>query len=146
MTRKSHRLTLEARLIAEGRLPPREQPKPVNGKDRLYALGRLKVGEMNATEQRYEDEVLKPGMIVGDILWYRFEGIKLRLADKTFLTVDFAVLPKSGILTMVDVKGAAAIIEEDARVKMRVAADSYPFAFQYAIPVKGGGWDIRDVT
>lgn len=147
MTRKSMRAMLEQKLRAEGKLPPKESPKPVHGKERLYALGRLKVGEKNQTEQRYEDEVLKPGMIVGDILWYAFEGIKLRLADNTFLTVDYAVLPKDGMLTMVDVKGAAAIVQEDARVKMRVAADTYPFAFQMAFPTKGGsGWTIKDVT
>lgn len=145
MTRKSMRARLQARLVAEGRIPPEALPKPKHGKERLYALGRLKVGEKNSTEQRYEDEVLKPGMIAGEILWYRFEGIKLRLADNTFLTVDFAVLPASGVLTMVDVKGAAAIVEEDARVKMRVAAEAYPFAFQLAFPVKGGGWTIKDI-
>lgn len=145
MTRRLMRSRLEAKLIAQGKLPPKEAPKPSHGKERLYALGRLKVGEKNQTEQRYEDEVLQPGLLAGDILWYRFEGIKLRLADNTFLTVDFAVLPKSGVLTMVDVKGAAAIVEEDARVKMKVAADAYPFAFQYAFPAKGGGWTIKDI-
>ena len=140
------RSMLEARLREQGHLPPKEYPRPTTGKERLYALGHLKTGEMNLTEQRYEDEVLTPGMIVGDVLWYAFEGIKLRLADNTFLTVDFAVLPRSGRLTMVDVKGAAAIVQEDARVKMRVAADRYPFAFQLAFPEKGGGWTIKDVT
>jgi hypothetical protein len=139
------RARLEARLIAEGKLPPKTQPAPSRGKERLYALGRLKVGEKNQTEQRYEDEVLKPGLIAGEILWYRFEGIKLRLADNTFLTVDYAVLPADGVLTMVDVKGAAAIVQEDARVKMRVAADSYPFAFRLAFPAKGGGWTVKEV-
>lgn len=146
MSGRSHRKLLEDRLRAQGHLPPKEYPSPKSGKERLYALGHLNTGEMNQTEQRYEDEVLKPGMIAGDILWYAFEGIKLRLADATFLTVDFAVLPKSGRLTMVDVKGAAAIVQEDARVKMRVAADRYPFAFQLAFPAKGGGWTIKDVT
>jgi hypothetical protein len=140
------RSRLAARLIAEGKIPAPAQPKPQKGKERLYALGRLKTGEKNGTEQRYEDEVLKPGMIAGEILWYRFEGIKLRLADNTFLTVDYAVLPADGVLTMVDVKGAAAIVQEDARVKMRIAADTYPFAFQMAFPNKGGGWTIKAVT
>lgn len=139
------RAVLEQKLRASGQLPPVEHASPKKGQDRLYALGRLKTGEKNATEQRYEDEVLKPGMIVGDILWYRFEGVKLRLADNTFLTVDFAVLPASGVLTMVDVKGARAIVQEDARVKMRVAADQYPFLFQLAFPKGGGGWTIEAV-
>lgn len=147
MRGRSRQLLLE-KLVKEGRIPAQKPPAPLSadGKDRLYALGRLKVGEKNQSEQRYEDEVLKPGMLVGDIRWYRFEGIKLRLADNTFLTVDYAVLPADGVLTMVDVKGAKAIVQEDARVKMRVAADSYPFRFEMAFPNKGGGWTVEVVT
>lgn len=145
MSRKSLRASLEARLRAQGKLPPKNETSPKRGKERLYALGRLKVGEKNMTEQRFEDEVLRPRMIAGEILWYRFDGIKLRLADNTFLTVDYAVLPADGVLTMIDVKGAAAIVQEDARVKMRVAADQYPFLFQLAFPQAGGGWTIKDI-
>lgn len=145
MTRKSMRARLEARLIAEGKLPPKKEASARSGKERLYALGRLKAGEKNQTEQRFEDEYLRPLLLAGEISWYRFEGIKLRLADNTFLTVDYAVLPASGVLTMIDVKGAAAVVQEDARVKMRVAADQYPFMFQLAFPAKGGGWTIKDL-
>lgn len=147
MSRMTPRARLEARLIAEGKLLPRDAaPATLKGKDRLFALGRLKTGEKNKTEQRYEDEVLRPGSMIGDILWFRFEGIKLRIADNTFLTVDYAVLPLDGILTMVDVKGGQAVIQDDARVKMKVAAEAYPFRFQFAYPAKsGGGWTIEGV-
>lgn len=106
------------------------------------ALGRLKTGEMNKTEQAYANylEGLKWG---GDILWYRFEGIKLRLADNTFLTVDFAVLPKSGELEMHEVKGG--LIMDDAMAKLKIAADQYPFTFKLVRRAKGGGWDIETV-
>lgn len=145
MTRKSLRARLEARLIEEGKLPPRSEQKPVRGNDRLYALGRLKTGEKNSTEQKFEDDWLRPRLMAGEILWYRFEGIKLRLADNTFLTVDYAVLPADGVLTMIDVKGARAIVQDDARVKMKVAAEQYPFLFQMAYPTKGGGWTVEAV-
>lgn len=147
MSRMTPRARLEQRLIAEGKLPARDAaPAPLKGKDKLFALGRLKTGEKNKTEQRYEDEVLRPGMLVGDVLWYRFEGIKLRLADNTFLTVDFAVLPADGVLTMVDVKGGQVVIQDDARVKMKVGAELYPFRFQYAYPAKsGGGWTVEEI-
>lgn len=146
MSRMTPRAKLEARLIAEGKLPARDAnpPAPRKGKDALYALGRLKTGERNKTEQRFEDEILRPGMLAGDILWYRFEGIKLRLADNTFLTVDFAVMGANSILTMIDVKGGEAVIQEDARVKMKVAADAYPFRFQFAFPGRAG-WTYEDV-
>ncbi|MDR1660895.1 MAG: hypothetical protein LBR95_00470 [Azoarcus sp.] len=40
-----------------------------------YALGRLKPGQMNKTEAEY---ALRQQ--AGEVLWYRFEGVKLRLA------------------------------------------------------------------
>ena len=112
-------------------------------KRHLHALGRLKQGEMNKTEQAY-DQRLKLLMHAGEIVWYKFEGIKLRLADKTFLTVDFAVMGANGLLEMHDVKGARAIYTDDAKVKMKVAASLYPFRFVVAFPRKGG-WDIEEV-
>ncbi|WP_341896486.1 hypothetical protein [Sphingobium sp. YR657] len=146
MSRITPRARLEAKLIAEGKLPPRDAnpPAPLKGKDALFALGRLKTGERNKTEQRYEDQVLRVGIMTGAVLWYRFEGVKLRIADNTFLTVDYAVLPADGILTMIDVKGGQAVIQDDARVKMKVAAEAYPFRFQFAYP-DGGGWTHEDV-
>lgn len=146
MSRMTPRAKLEARLIAEGKLAPRDtKPSaPRKGKDALFALGRLKTGEKNKTEQRYEDQVLRVGVMTGAVLWYRFEGVKLRIADNTFLTVDYAVLPADGILTMIDVKGGPAVIQDDARVKMKVAAEAYPFRFQFAYP-EGGGWTHEDV-
>lgn len=114
----------------------------------LQALGRLKKGTMNRTEERYERDVLRTSMIAGTILWYRFEGIKLRLADNTFLTVDFAVMNRDCGLEMHDVKGSVHVFTDDARVKMKCAADQYPFVFKVAYPVptaKGGGWNIEVV-
>jgi hypothetical protein len=113
----------------------------------FFAQGRLKAGAMNKTEAAYELD-LRASQARGDVLWYKFEGLKLRLADNTFLTVDFAVLPKDGILEMHDVKGARIIYSDDARVKMKVAAETYPFRFKVVFPRAkrdGGGWDIEDV-
>lgn len=117
-----------------------------NGQRRFQALGRLKTGEKNKTEQRYEDEILRPLLHAGEILWYRFEGVKLRLADNTFLTMDYAVLPKSGVLEMIDVKGASVLFLDDAKVKLKVAAEAYPFVFKVAYPAgrkAGAGWTVE---
>lgn len=89
------------------------------------ALGRLAPGVMNRTETAYAQH-LDLLMKTGDVLWYRFEGLKFRLADKTFLTPDFAVMTRSGLIELHDVKG---FMMEDANVKMKVAADQYPFEF-----------------
>ena len=52
-------------------------------KPAMYALGRLKAGSMNKTEAAY-DQHLALLQHAGQILWRRFEGLKLRLADNTF--------------------------------------------------------------
>ncbi|NUF09809.1 DUF1064 domain-containing protein [Snodgrassella sp. ESL0324] len=110
----------------------------------FYALGRLKTGQKNKTEQAYELEVLKPAMQDGSLSWYRFEGVKLRLADNTFYTPDYCVMRSDGTMEIHEVKG---FWQDDARVKIKVAADMYPLKF---IAVKrqakknGGGWSIEE--
>lgn len=126
--------------ILDATRSPRGRPRRVGG---LYALGRLKTGERNKTEARYEDE-LRALVRSGDVLWYRFEGLKLRLADATFYTPDFAVLRADGTLEVHEVKGHW---QDDARVKIKVAAEMYPFRFLAvrARPKKdGGGWEIEE--
>ena len=113
----------------------------------MRALGRLKSGTQNKTEAAYEDTVLKPAMQAGEILWYKFEGIKLKLAGNTFLTVDYAVLPRNGVMELHDVKGHRRIYMDDAKVKMKVAAESYPFVFKVAFAPdrKGKSWEVETV-
>lgn len=113
--------------------------RPAGGR---LALGRLKTGAMNRTEAAYERE-LSDAKAIGDVLWYRFEGVKLRLADNTFYTPDFAVMVATGQIEMHEVKGFWA---DDARVKIKVAAEQYPFRFiaVTARPKKaGGGWAVE---
>lgn len=94
---------------------------------------------MNQTEADYARylDLLRAS---GDVVWYKFEGFKLRLADNTFYTPDFAVMICNGELQCHEVKGHW---QDDARVKIKVASELYPFRF-YAIKKqpksKGGGW------
>lgn len=110
-----------------------------------YALGRLKVGAMNKTEAAY-GEHLEGLRRVGEVLWYRFEGLKLRLADNTFYTPDFVVMVASGELECHEVKG---FWQDDARAKIKVAAEMYPIRF-LAVKAKakkdGGGWAQEDFS
>lgn len=107
-----------------------------------YALGRLKAGAMNKTEAAYAAH-LGQRQHAGEVLWFRFEGVKLRLADNTFFTPDFAVLAADGVMECHEVKGHW---QDDARVKIKVAADQYPFRF-LAVRARakrdGGGWDVE---
>ncbi len=108
-----------------------------------YALGRLKTGEMNKTEEQYAAH-LEQRKYAGEVIWHKFEGIKLRLADNTFYTCDFAVMAADGVLEMHEVKG---FWQDDARVKIKVAASLYPFRF-VAMKAKakkhGGGFEAEE--
>jgi len=103
---------------------------------RFYALGRLRKGQRNKTEAAYEKH-LELLLHAGEIWWYRFEAIKLRLADNTFLTMDFAVINNQGQLELHDVKPTKRLVMEDANVKLKVGAEQYPFIFKKIWPLKG---------
>lgn len=97
-----------------------------------------KAGEMNRLESDYA-AYLQSLKFSGLICDYAFESIKLRLADRTFYTPDFAVITSDLTLEFHEVKG---FWEEDARVKIKVAAEQHPFRF-IAIQRKRGEW-IRE--
>lgn len=91
-------------------------------------------GRMNKTEAAYAAhlDLLKTG---GDILCWKFEAVKLRLADKTWYTPDFMVIRKTGRVEMHEVKG---FWRDDARVKFKVAQETFQeFWFVSATGVKG---------
>lgn len=108
----------------------------------MYALGRLKTGQMNKTEAAYAQH-LSLLQHAGEIAWHKFEGLKLRLADNTFYTPDFAVMSSDGVMECHEVKG---FWQDDARAKIKIAADMYPFRF-VAIKARakkdGGGWEVE---
>lgn len=132
---------------------------PLRSPNRQRALGRLKRGEMNKWEKAYESH-LEQRKSFGEVAWFKFEGIKLRLADMTTLTVDFFVLLSNGELEAHDVKGCKRVVdssgqtqykplmEDDAWAKIKIAADMYPFRFYVCFqkPIKeGGGWIVEEV-
>jgi len=110
-------------------------------------------GEMNRTEAAYAsqlDLLLKAGQIV----WYKFEGIKLRLADNTFYTPDFAVLLPDGTFEFHETKALRKQkdgkmkphFEDDARVKLKIVAELYPFTFIATwLNETKTGWDKEEI-
>jgi len=80
----------------------------------------------------------------GEVAWFKFEGIKRRLADNTFYTPDFFVMLADGALEAHEVKG---YWQDDARAKIKIAADLFPLRFIAArVQAKkdGGGWKIEE--
>ena len=112
------------------------------GRRRPGRAVRRQQGVMNKTEKAYADH-LEKRKLAGEITCYEFDCLKLRLADKTFYTPDFLVQLANDELEIHEVKG---FWEDDARVKIKVAAAKYPFRFM-AVKQKpkkaGGGWEFE---
>lgn len=122
--------------------PIRNRPQTMSPMRRMQALGRLKTGQMNRTEAAYA-QLLEQRRQAGEVVWFKFEGIKLRLADNTFYSPDFAVMLADGQLEAHEVKGHWM---DDARAKIKIAADMYPFQFIAVKPRAkrdGGGWSVE---
>lgn len=127
--------------------PPPVLPPPASRLPKGKAKGRHAPGVMNKTEAAYAI-TLEARRMAGEISWYKFEGITLKLAQDTRYTPDFFVMMPDGFLECHEVKGAKAIFQDDAKVKVKVAASMFPFAFMvvYPQPMKdGGGWKAEEL-
>lgn len=91
---------------------------------------------MNKTEAAWCAR-LEVARLAGEVLEYRFEAMKLRLANNTFYTPDFMVILADTTIRFDEVKG---FWRDDARVKIKVAAEQFPwFRFQ-AVSKDKGQW------
>lgn len=106
---------------------------------RTQALGRMKSGKMNKTEAAYAD-ILETRKRAGGIVWWAFEPINIRLADKCFYSPDFMIQLASGVVEIHECKGRW---EDDALVKIKVASELLPFKF-IAMQFLKGQWIRRD--
>lgn len=81
----------------------------------------------------------------GEIQDWQFERVTLKLAPDCRYTPDFFILERDGTITLEEAKGHW---EDDARVKIRVAADRFPwfrFVAVRRVPKKeGGGWRFEE--
>ena len=96
--------------------------------------------EMNRWESQYAS-VLETARTFGDIQHWRFERVNLKLADKTYYKPDFVVIHNDNSIEFVEVKGFS---RDDARVKIKVAAEQFPFwKFTVAFGLKKGAWQYE---
>jgi hypothetical protein len=110
---------------------------------RFFGKGRFKrkkAGTMNGLEAAYAKN-LTTQQQAGLIEKYWFESFKIRLADKTWFTPDFLVLTKEGFLEFHETKG---FMMDDANVKLKVAAESWPFKFILVKKLKGE-WEFKEI-
>lgn len=76
------------------------------------------------------------------VKWIGVQSITLRLADDCRLTADFVTMDADGQLTFWDVKGFQ---REDALIKMKFAARSFPMMRFIIVSREAGVWGNRDV-
>ncbi len=112
------------------------------GKLQIRARGRTrrKAGEMNKLEREYS-EVLEAMRLSGKVHSWKYERVALRLAKGCTYNPDFHVVLSDGMVEFHEVKG---FWEDDALVKIKVAADEFPeYAFR-AFHKKSGQWVERE--
>jgi hypothetical protein len=78
-----------------------------------------------------------------NVVWHKYEGITLKLAHDTRYTPDYAVMLADGTIELHECKGPHAW--EDSIVKLRCAAEMFPFVFWIARRDKEGAWDVQQV-
>lgn len=102
---------------------------------------------MNKTEAKYALH-LEQLKAAGLIQWFEFEAHKIRLADGTFYEPDFSILTQDGFLEEHEVKAYWKTIdgphwEDDARVKIKVAAEHWPATFKGVHQHPSGEWKFE---
>ena len=128
---KSSDLTPEmlARLPKENRQEPKPKATPLKSR-------------MNKWEQQYAT-TLRLRQHAGEVRAFWFEPIKFRLARLGFYTPDFMVILEDWSVVFHEVKGH---MREDANVKIKVAAEQFPFPFYLITKEKGqSGWTTTRV-
>lgn len=96
-------------------------------------------GTMNKLEAAYAAH-LEERKLLGEVLWYSFEAVTFKLGEGCRFTPDFLVMTADGYLECHETKGFWA---DDAKVKIKLAAEKFPFRFVAMTKVAkkhGGGW------
>jgi len=106
----------------QGRAPAGCQAKGRLPADRLLGY---EVDRMNGLEARYAGH-LEAKRRVGSIVFWKYEAVKLRLADGAFYTPDFFLMLADGRVGFHETKG---FWRDDAKIKIKVAAELYPWLF-----------------
>ena len=94
-------------------------------------------GFASGLEARYVEEVLVPLQEAGEIFGFWYEPWKLKLAPGAYYTPDFLLVYPSARLAFHEVKG---FWREAARVRIKVAASTYPFVQFSGVQLRQGVW------
>lgn len=121
----------QARVLGIEAHIPKRAARPAN----LDEWGRNK---LEAKFGRFLDDLKARG----DIKDHRFGSVKFRLAKRTWYEPDYCVIRSDNSIVIYECKGHW---EDDARVKIKVAAEMYPHLRWVAVRwvAAAGGWDFE---
>lgn len=110
------------------------------GKEEIMARAIYRHGVMNKTEARYAMK-LRAFVSSGLVKEFAYEAVKLRIGEACFYTPDFMVINVDDVVEFHEVKG---FWRDDARVKIKAAAEKFPFRF-IAVQEVGGKWKYEEI-
>ncbi|MBP0714837.1 hypothetical protein ABXK61_16145 [Burkholderia sola] len=116
-------------------------PEPAKaGATVMRSLGHVRTRKVDAAIEAY-GELLATLRLRGDVLWFRANPIKLRLADETYYGPNFAVMVASGHLEMHHVMDAA---KNEPLTTVKIAAEQFPFRFVAVHRDDSCGWKFEE--
>lgn len=105
----------------------------------MFAKAIMQGQEMNKTEAAFASR-LRLMQLAGEIHSFKFTDVTLKIGDDCRYTPDFMVLENDGTMTFYEVKG---FWRDDARVKIKVAARTFPMFRFVAVQYQKKQW-IRE--
>ena len=127
--------------------PPRTVAKSATVRSTPQAKGRrpknrlvgYDADRMNKTETKYA-ELLETQRRAGKILFWRYESVKFRLADRTWYTPDFYIMRPDGTIEIHETKGW---MEEDANIKIKTVAELFPEFLFVLVKWSNNTWQFK---
>lgn len=148
----------QVKALMAGQHVPRQGAKSTHRRGHgVKARGRKRKqpGEMNGVERRMYAELTKD-RDEGRIAEFAYESHKLRLADRLHYTPDFWILHNDGTIEFRETKAAwrdkktkqfKPHWEDDARCKIKVAAELFPwYRFTAYSDVRGKDWIVEEFS
>lgn len=98
---------------------------------------------LNKTEESYSQH-LRLLHLAGDILWWGFEAMKVRIGKNCYFSPDFLVMYADSRLELHDTKGRKGktyYAEDDSIVKARATSANFPLPMFFVFRRSDGEWE-----
>ena len=101
--------------------------------------------EPNSTERAFESAYLRPWLLIGEITNYRFEKLRLYLANGHSYRPEWCATRPDGTLAFFEIKGARPRQREAGISQVKVAATLFPEFEFWICKLDHGAWTIQQV-